>query len=331
MQIPLARLFSRGAPAEPTFGSVADEWLDSTGTNIKRSTRSVYSTVAAKYIPRWLQVKPVSRVTSGDIQQLLYEAEHPPGREPLSASRMRTICTVINAILSFARDKGLDAAAHYQPRRSPGAAGPEVNPLTKDEQTALESWLLDNMDESSLGVLICLYTGLRLGEICAMKWGDISFADRTLRVRRTVQRIKAAEAGPGQPKTCLVFDSPKSAHANRTVPIPDTLLKLMEPLRGADGAFILTGSEEHCIDPRTYQNRFYAMLRRAGVRKVKFHTLRHTFATNCVRLGCDPKTLCDILGHSDVSITLNIYVHPSVPAKRELIERLSSHVGHSTS
>ena len=164
-----------------------------------------------------------------------------------------------------------------------------------------------------------------------MKWGDISFADRTLRVRRTVQRIKAAEAGPGQPKTCLVFDSPKSAHANRTVPIPDTILKLMEPLRGADGAFILTGSEEQCIDPRTYQNRFYAMLRRAGVRKVKFHTLRHTFATNCVRLGCDPKTLCDILGHSDVSITLNIYVHPSVPAKRELIERLSSHVGHSTS
>lgn len=209
MQIPLARLFSRGAPAEPTFGSVADEWLDSTGTNIKHSTRSVYSTVAAKYIPSWLQVKPVSRVTAGDIQQLLYEAEHPPGREPLSASRMRTICTVINAILSFARDKGLDAAAHYQPRRSPGAAGPEVNPLTKDEQTALESWLLDNMGESSLGVLICLYTGLRLGEICAMKWGDISFADRTLRVRRTVQRIKAAEAGPGQPKTCLVFDSPK--------------------------------------------------------------------------------------------------------------------------
>ena len=119
MQIPLARLFSRGAPAEPTCGSVADEWLDSTGTNIKHSTRSVYSTVAAKYIPSWLQVKPVSRVTAGDIQQLLYEAEHPPGREPLSASRMRTICTVINAILSFARDKGLDAAAHYQTRRGP--------------------------------------------------------------------------------------------------------------------------------------------------------------------------------------------------------------------
>ena len=271
MQIPLARLFSRGAPAEPTFGSVADEWLDSTGTNVKRSTRSVYSTVAAKYIPRWLQVKPVSRVTAGDIQQLLYEAEHPPGREPLSASRMRTICTVINAILSFARDKGLDAAAHYQPRRSPGAAGPEVNPLTKDEQTALESWLLDNMGESSLGVLICLYTGLRLGEICAMKWGDVSFADSSLKVQRTVQRVRVPDAGPDAPRTRLVFDSPKSASSNRTVPLPGFLLELMFSMRGSDEAFILTGSDRHCLEPRTYQNRFYAILRDAGVRRVNFH------------------------------------------------------------
>lgn len=148
MQILFARLFSRITPTEPTFGLVASEWLDSVSTCVKRSTYSVYSAIAAKYIP--------------------------------------------------------------------------------------------------LGVLICLYTGLRLGEICAMKWGDISYADKSLRVRR------------------------------------------------------------------------------AGVRKVSFHTLRHTFATNCVDMGCDPKTLCEILGHSDVSITLNIYVHPSVPAKRELIEQLSS-------
>lgn len=148
MQILFARLFSRITPTEPTFGLVANEWLDSVSTCVKRSTYSVYSAIAAKYIP--------------------------------------------------------------------------------------------------LGVLICLYTGLRRGEICAMKWGDISYADKSLRVRR------------------------------------------------------------------------------AGVRKVSFHTLRHTFATNCVDMGCDPKTLCEILGHSDVSITLNIYVHPSVPAKRELIEQLSS-------
>lgn len=175
-----------------------------------------------------------------------------------------------------------------------------------------------------LGVLICLYTGLRLGEICAMKWGDISYADKSLRVRRTVQRIRAADAGPDEPKTRLVFDSPKSAHSNRVVPVPGFLLEMAESFRCADETYILTGEEDRCLDPRTYQNRFYVMLRCAGVRKVSFHTLRHTFATNCVDMGCDPKTLCEILGHSDVSITLNIYVHPSVPAKRELIEQLSS-------
>lgn len=157
-----------------------------------------------------------------------------------------------------------------------------------------------------------------------MKWGDISYADKSLRVRRTVQRIRAADAGPDEPKTRLVFDSPKSAHSNRVVPVPGFLLEMAESFRCADETYILTGEEDRCLDPRTYQNRFYVMLRRAGVRKVSFHTLRHTFATNCVDMGCDPKTLCEILGHSDVSITLNIYVHPSVPAKRELIEQLSS-------
>ena len=115
------------------------------------------------------------------------------------------------------------------------------------------------------------------------------------------------------------------------IPVPDFLLELMEPLRGADEAFILTGEVGKCLDPRTFQNRFCVMLRNAGVRKVNFHTLRHTFATNCINLGCDPKMLCEILGHADVGITLNIYVHPSVPAKRELIERLSSQVRQPTS
>ncbi len=323
MQILFARLFSRITPTEPTFGLVANEWLDSVSTCVKRSTYSVYSAIAAKYIPLGVQAKPITSVTAGDIHRMLYEAEHPSGREALSSSRMHTICTVINSILDFARDRGLDSACRPV-HHSAGASRPSVDPLTGEEQTRLEQWLVNNMDLSALGVLICLYTGLRLGEICAMKWGDISYADKSLRVRRTVQRIRAADAGPDEPKTRLVFDSPKSAHSNRVVPVPGFLLEMAESFRCADETYILTGEEDRCLDPRTYQNRFYVMLRRAGVRKVSFHTLRHTFATNCVDMGCDPKTLCEILGHSDVSITLNIYVHPSVPAKRELIEQLSS-------
>lgn len=310
MQILFARLFSRITPTEPTFGLVANEWLDSVSTCVKRSTYSVYSAIAAKYIPLGLQAKPITSVTAGDIHRMLYEAEHPSGREPLSASRMHTICTVTNSILDFARDRGLDSACRSV-HHSAGASRPSVDPLTGEEQTRLEQWLVNNMDLSALGVLICLCTGLRLGEICAMKWGDISYADKSLRVRRTVQRIRAADAGSDEPKTRLVFDSPKSAHSNRVVPVPGFLLEMAESFRCADETYILTGEEDRCLDPRTYQNRFYVML-------------RHTFATNCVDMGCDPKALCEILGHSDVSITLNIYVHPSVPAKRELIEQLSS-------
>lgn len=167
MQILFARLFSRITPTEPTFGLVANEWLDSVSTCVKRSTYSVYSAIAAKYIPLGLQAKPITSVTAGDIHRMLYEAEHPSGREPLSASRMHTICTVINSILDFARDRGLDSACRPV-HHSAGASRPSVDPLTGEEQTRLEQWLVNNMDLSALGVLICLYTGLRLGEICAI-------------------------------------------------------------------------------------------------------------------------------------------------------------------
>ena len=101
----LSRLFSRDTPTEPTLGLVTDEWLDSLSTGVKRSTHSIYSAIAAKYIPCGLRSKPISSVTAGDIQQLLYEAEHPPRREALSVSRMHTICTVISSILDFARER----------------------------------------------------------------------------------------------------------------------------------------------------------------------------------------------------------------------------------
>lgn len=209
MQILFARLFSRITPTEPTFGLVANEWLDSVSTCAKRSTYSVYSAIAAKYIPLGLQAKPITSVTAGDIHRMLYEAEHPSGREPLSASRMHTICTVTNSILDFARDRGLDSACRPM-HHSAGASRPSVNPLTGEEQTRLEQWLVNNMDLSALGVLICLCTGLRLGEICAMKWGDISYADKSLRVRRTVQRIGLRTPGRTSRKPGLYSIRPRA-------------------------------------------------------------------------------------------------------------------------
>ena len=131
MQILSARIFSRGNQAEPTLGLVADEWLDSLSATVKYSTYSVYSSIAEKYIPQALRSKPVSSVTAGDIGRLLNEAEHPPGREALSASRMHTICTVVDAILSFARQKGLKAVTCNYGRRRANPAKHEIDPLTQ--------------------------------------------------------------------------------------------------------------------------------------------------------------------------------------------------------
>ena len=167
MRILSARLFSRGSQTEPTFGLITDEWLTSLNKTVKYSTRSVYLSIAEKYIPQALRIKPISLVTAADIDQLLDEAEHPLGRRALSASRMRTIHTVVDAILSFARQKGLKTVTYQHGRRRAEPDKQEIVPLTQEEQAALEHWLFEHMNTSSLGILMCLYTGLRLGEICA--------------------------------------------------------------------------------------------------------------------------------------------------------------------
>lgn len=308
--------------SSPTVAEIAEEYLAGCRTKAKQSTCSTYAAVIQHHIlPEFGRI-PICRVSAEDINTYLYNKAF-SGGDSLSAATVRVIVSVLRAIFQYAEERGLRVAP-WKTIRRPTHGSRETRVLTAEEQDRLRDYLCCDIDREKLGVMICLYTGLRIGEICALKWGDVSFERGTLSVRRTVQRIKNLDycEGCGDSRTKVIFDAPKSQSSSRCIPLPSFLLKMMEPHRCEDDCFLLTGQAESFMEPRVFQNRYRAMMKNAGVDYVNFHALRHTFATNCVNLGFDVKTLSEILGHSNVSVTLNTYVHPSVSVMRSYMELL---------
>lgn len=177
------------------------------------------------------------------------------------------------------------------------------------------------MDIYKLAVLICLFTGLRLGELCALKWSDIDFDHKILRVSRTVQRLYMEG---GRTKTILVETPPKSEYSKREIPLSETMFELLMAFHGSEEYIF---GKDKPLEPRTLQNHFKKVLKEAKLTDNNFHVLRHTFSTNCIEEGIDVKSLSEMLGHSDIQITLNRYVHPSMNTKRKHMDALSEFYG----
>ena len=293
-----------------------DAWLLDIRARVKPSTYAAYVQRAEKHLRPTLGPLPFGSLSAADIAGLHRELN------ALSQATQHGVLCVLNQVFLFARAKGYTLDLELAtPRRSVEKHNAKV--LSVAELKRLEASLLQDLDEKKLGLLICMYTGLRLGEICALRWEDISLSDQTLYVRRTVQRIKNEDPlHPG--KTRILFDTPKSGSSARCIPIPLALTALLKRFQCVGSCFILTSCADLFVDPRTYQDFFKYRLRRAGIPAVNFHALRHTFATRCVELGLDAKSLSEVLGHASVKTTLDVYVHPSAQQVRGCLERMTA-------
>ena len=194
----------------------------------------------------------------------------------------------------------------------------EMHLFSEEQQKTLCSYLVQNQNSTSLCILLSLYTGLRIGEVCALRWSDIDFEKSILTVSKTVQRIQAKEEGHS---TRLVIGTPKSQTSLRSIPIPSFLMHMLKQMKNIPESYVLSGTDR-VSEPRTMQYRFKAILKKTELPDINYHSLRHMFATNCIRIGFDIKTLSELLGHNAVETTLNRYVHSSMERKTECMNLL---------
>lgn len=309
--------------SDHTFRELLCLWVEDSQIRLKASTVYRYQYLIDTHILPVLGDLPVDGVSEHVIHSFLLDKLHSgrlDGSGGLSASYVRSITLVIGSALRYGAQHGLCSATDSHVSK-PALLQKDLPILTKENQALLESTLSVNTDETKLGVYISLYAGLRIGEICALSWKDVDLKNRIIYVRNTVVRVKSSESN--SKKTHLTIDKPKTSASYRSIPICSALLPVLNVCaEKAVSPFVVSRSTDF-VSPRTYDYRYKKILKESGVPNINYHALRHTFATRCIEAGVDVKSLSEILGHANVSITLNTYVHSSMDLKRMQLEKLS--------
>lgn len=306
-----------------TFGDVVDMWLQNSRVKNKGGTINKYQELIDKHILPILGGIKLSEVDALSInlylQQKLVKGRL-DGKGGLSPSYVRSIMIVVNSAINYAVSENL-----CEPLRSPilkpTIVKKEIEVLTLDDQRKLEELLSPLENPTDLGIIISLYTGLRIGEICALSWDDIDFKRRIIRVRHTIARVKS-DLGLGS--SILIIDTPKTKSSAREIPISSCLTEMLNKSKELSNSEYVVSTNKKFISPRTFDYRYHKVMNSAGVPDKNYHVLRHTFATRCIEAGVDVKSLSEILGHASVSITLNTYVHSSLDMKRNQLEKMYS-------
>lgn len=306
-QIKINQPLGNTAKCAETVGEIMNEWLDSCKIRLKISSYRKYQTIVKNHISEQLGKLPLKCVSAHTIAQFSdsLSAKH------LSAETVNQILMILGMGFKFARER-------YQ------AALPEIRFLktfktsmrvfSPAEQQTLVKMLLAEGNIYSFGILLALYTGLRIGEVCALRWKDVSA--NTIHIQRTMQRVRSDSGN-----TEIVILPPKTSSSDRVIPIPKALLPIIEQYRKPSGNVLLQ-ENGNIVEPRLLQRKFTKLISACGLEKANFHVLRHTFATRCIEAGVDVKTLSELLGHADVKTTLNKYVHSSFELKQSSVDKL---------
>lgn len=296
-----------------SFSQVATEWLLFKKAKIKESTYLNY-----KFIIESKFIKQFGKKTLEELLEYNFNSYIEMLMETLSNKTVKDIVSTLKGILRYAEMK-YDINFKLNLVSSPSIYKKEIEIFSEKERKRMEKYCFKSKESKYLGILISLYTGLRIGEICALKWEDIDFENKLINVTHTLQRVYVDKSD-----TKVIYTTPKTKKSIRKIPLSKVLYEKLKEISNEypKEAFVLTGKKDKWVEPLGYRYTYKLILKQARVKYKKYHTLRHTFATRCIKVGMDMKSLSEILGHANVTITLNIYVHSSLETKNKFINKL---------
>lgn len=302
--------------AETKLSEIVTLWKEDKRQYVKRSTFSAYTLLIENHILPSFGNKTL--IEEQNVQSFVFQ-ELDKG---LSHKTIKDILIVLKMILRFGVKNKLIEYRQIDIKFPTERDKHSIDILSRSHHRQIMEYIQSHFTFKNLGIYICLSAGMRIGEICALTWEDLDIENGIIHVQKTIQRIYIIE--DDRKHTEIILDTPKTKNSIREIPMTRDLLKMIRPLKKVvnDRFYVLT-NEATPTEPRTYRNYYKQFMQTLGLPAMKFHGLRHSFATRCIESKCDYKTVSVLLGHSNISTTLNLYVHPNLEQKKRCMEQMS--------
>lgn len=272
--------------------------------NLKDRTKNLYFYLTKQYIVPYFQDFGIEDVKKETLQEYLIFLSN----KNLSTNTIKLVWRIVKNVV---KDNKVEIDLNNIV--IPKTHEKQVDAFSKHEQKQIEEKLAISKSPKHIGILLALYLGLRLGEILALVWEDIDFFNKVVNIRRTVY----------VEKNNLKYSTPKTTSSTRTIPLPHFLEPILKKIKAKSTCEFVVSQNNRPIFPRTYQHFFKSLQNKAKIEKPKgFHSLRHTFATRALELGMDIKSLADILGHKNPTVTLNRYAHSMMDYKKSMMNKI---------
>lgn len=307
------------------FKEWAAIWLQQKEYLVKESTYANYSVALVNHIIPYLGEQFIKNIDKTMVQKMVWHLLKNGRIDQSGGLSLKTVKDINNVLMACLRDAGQDEHYYNWKIMYPRKSENRINGLSQvisinDINKMLES-IRKNCTPEHLGFAISIYTGMRIGEICALRWEDVNMIEQYIVVNKTLQRIYIKDF-EGKNYSKIIIASPKTSKSKRIIPINKSLYELLNNcFQERKDYYVITGKQSY-LEPRVYRNRFKKFMRENQLPNIRFHAIRHTFATRCISSGTDYKTVSELLGHSSVNLTMNLYVHCQIEEKRKCTEAL---------
>lgn len=294
---------------------VIDLWKADKKQYVKKSSYAAYLLLTENHLlPAFGQKKEIEET---DVQAFVLQKLE----SGLSQKTIKDILIVLKMILKFGAKKKWTTYTPFDIQFPTVRESQSMEVLSRTDQKKIMNYIQEHFTFRNLGVYICLSAGMRIGEVCALTWEDVDTDNGVINVRRTIQRIYVIEDGIR--RTEIILDTPKTKNSIREIPLSKDLLRILKPFKKiVNPSFFVLTNDAKPTEPRTYRSYYKNLMKDLKMPELKFHGLRHSFATRCIESKCDYKTVSVLLGHSNISTTLNLYVHPNMEQKKKAIEQM---------